>query len=83
MHANVFKAVLEARYLQRELEAQSAKELSVQLEIERELRSRCEIREENERRERTAASAQFMAIQSECKSRFCEMEEKMRTSVAQ
>jgi hypothetical protein len=42
------------------------KEGVLQLEVEKELRIRCEVREENERRERIAAVSQLLATQSEC-----------------
>lgn len=60
------KATLETNLAAKEVESSSAKEFQVQLEIERELRNRCELREESERRERIAATAQAMAIQTEC-----------------
>ena len=56
---------LEGKLLSKEVELQAGKESLMQLEVERELRARCEIREEAERRERIAANAQLMAIQSE------------------
>jgi kinesin family protein C1 len=59
------KILLESTLATKEIESSSAKDAHVQLEIERELRSRCEIREESERRERIAATAQALAIQSE------------------
>lgn len=52
-----------------------SKELKVQLEIEKKLRMKCEMHEENERRERTAAVAQLMAVQAECTKRVQEIEE--------
>jgi kinesin family protein C1 len=59
------KTQLESTLATKEIEFSSAKDAHVQLEIERELRSRCEMREESERRERIAATAQALAIQSE------------------
>lgn len=59
------KAQMEATLAAKEIESSGAKEAQMQLEIERELRARCEMREESERRERIAATAQAMAIQSE------------------
>jgi hypothetical protein len=52
----------------------------MQMEVERELRSRCEVREESERRERIAACAQLMATQSECTVRLKDAEERMTRS---
>ena len=43
-------------------------------QIEKELRARCEIREEAERRERIAANAQLMAVQVDCSNRIREVE---------
>eukprot|EP01038_Epipyxis_sp_PR26KG_P005260 gene5260-7309_t len=53
-----------------------AKEAFIQLEIEKELRSKCEGREESERRERIAAVAQLMAVQSEMGSKVHDIEER-------
>ena len=54
----------------------SSKEILMQLEVEKELRARSEIREEGERRERIAAAAQLLATQSECNTRLRDVEEK-------
>ena len=43
------------------------------------MRSKCEIREEAERRERVAACAQLLATQMECESRMREFEQKAAT----
>jgi hypothetical protein len=43
---------------------------------------RCEVREENERRERIAAVAQLMATQSDCIARTREVEEKKEAAIA-
>jgi chromosome segregation ATPase len=69
------KAELEEKLHQQETELLDSKELRVQLEIEKKLRMKCEMHEENERRERTAAVAQLMAVQSESNKRIQEMEE--------
>ena len=53
----------------------------MQLEIEKELRSRFEMREESERRERIAACAQLMATQTECDNRVRNLSEKMDLEV--
>jgi len=45
-----------------------------QLDVEKELRARAEMREEGERKERIAAFAQLLAIQAECTSRIKESE---------
>lgn len=60
------KIALEALLQTRENEVLSSKDAVMQLEVEKELRNRSEIREESERRERIAATAQSLAIQSEC-----------------
>jgi len=54
----------------------------MQLEIERELRTRFEVREETERRERIAACAQMMAMQTECDMRLKSLSEKMNSDIA-
>jgi kinesin family protein C1 len=61
---------------QRTAELQTHRESSMQLEVEREIRSRCELREENERRERVAACAQLLATQVECNTRVRECEQR-------
>ena len=75
-------AVLEAKLAVKEGELQGCKEAAVQLEVERELRARCEIREEAERTERIAASSQLLATQSECANRIREVEEKKNAEAA-
>jgi kinesin family protein C1 len=61
----------------KEQEFAKAKELQMQLEIEKELRNRCELREENERRERIAAIASTMAMENECHRNITEKQEEM------
>lgn len=51
------------------------------MKVEKELRARCEIREEAERRERIAANAQLMAIQSDCNNRIREVENQRNESL--
>ena len=70
-------ANLEAKLSAHEADMLSAKEVALQLEVERELRSRCEGREETERRERIAACAQLLATQTECNARVQQLEGKM------
>lgn len=74
-------AALQAKIAAQELELGSGKEAAVQLEVERELRAKCEVREEDERRERMAACGQLFAIQRECDSRMKELEMEMARSV--
>jgi len=75
-------AQLEATLSIKEGEARGVKDIVLQLEVEKELRQRCEVREETERRERIAATAQLMATQSECSSRIREVEEKKEAAIA-
>lgn len=63
-------ALLESKVQSRDSEILLAKEGLLQLEVEKELLSRCEIREEGERRERIAACAQLLAVQTECNHRI-------------
>jgi kinesin family member C1 len=70
-------AVLEEKLRAKESESMQSKEITLQLEIEKELRSRCEVREEAERRERIAACAQLIAIQNETNMRVREIEERV------
>ena len=65
----------------REVEAQLllSKSALTQLEIEKELRAKSELREESERSERIAATAQAMAIESDCNSRIRAIEEKSQS----
>ena len=48
-----------------------------QLEISNKLLSIMEVREESERRERVACSAQLLATQTQCTHQIRELEEKM------
>lgn len=57
-----------------EKELASAREASVQLEIERGLRTNSEVREETERRERIAACGQLVAVQRDCDAKMKEFE---------
>lgn len=56
-------------------ETQQAKELQLSFVLERELRSKAEVREEAERRERIAACAQLIAVQSETNNRLHDMKQ--------
>jgi chromosome segregation ATPase len=76
-------AQMEATLSVKEGEARAVKDIVLQLEVEKELRMRCEVREETERRERIAAVAQLMATQSDCSARIREMEEKKATAVGE
>jgi kinesin family protein C1 len=67
-------AVLESRVAAKDAEVLSTKDAVLQLEVERELRARSEVREEAERRERIATCAQLMATQAECGQRLREAE---------
>lgn len=70
-------AILEEKLRTKESESVQSKDVMLQLEIEKELRSRCEVREEAERRERIAACAQLIAIQNEAFARVREIEDRM------
>ena len=72
---------LETKLSSHDADVLSAKEVTVQLDVERELRSRCEVREETERRERIAACAQLLATQTESNARMQQLEEKMAATV--
>ncbi|CAE7849083.1 unnamed protein product, partial [Symbiodinium microadriaticum] len=61
---------------ERERETAAYREAAVQLEVEKEVRSRAETREEMERAERIAACAQLLATQSDCSNRIRDVEEK-------
>ena len=74
-------AQLEANILVKDGEARAVKDIVLQLEVEKELRMRCELREEGERRERIAAVSQLLATQSECNNRIREVEEKKTSAV--
>ena len=60
----------------------SMKASVTQLEIEKELRVRSEVREENERRERIAATAQAMAMESECQHKIRMSEQASQATIA-
>lgn len=67
---------------QREKEADEAKVAVMQLGVEREMRLKSELREENERSERVAASAQLVATQTECEYRIRELEAKAQAQAS-
>lgn len=67
-------AQLQATLVQREKEVEEAKSATLQLEVEKEMRIKSELREENERSERIAACAQLVATQTECEYRVREIE---------
>jgi hypothetical protein len=71
----------ESKMITKDAELLIGKESVMLLEVERELRSRSEYREEAERRERIAANAQLMAIQTECISKIRSIEEKNDTII--
>jgi hypothetical protein len=75
-HLRETVATLEANILVKDGEARAVKDIVLQLEVEKELRARCEVREEAERRERIAAVSQLLATQSECSARIREVEDK-------
>lgn len=58
-----------------ECELSVSRSAATQLEVEKELRARAEMREQSERIERVAATAQSMAIESECNNRLRNVEE--------
>jgi len=53
------------------------KDAMLQLGVEREIRTRAEMREESERTERIAACAQLLATQTDCANQMKELREKM------
>lgn len=72
---------LENKVATRDTDPVTSKDSLIQLEIERELRSKSEAREESERRERIAATAQLMAIQSELASKVGDVEERKNMQI--
>jgi chromosome segregation ATPase len=72
---------LESKLTTKDSELLLAKEASMQLEVERELRSRCEVREEAERRERIAACAQLLATQTDSYKKLQELETKTSETI--
>lgn len=72
---------LEEKLASKEEELLMINELKLQVMHEKEMRSISEIREDSERRERIAASAQLMAIQTESALRIRDVEEKMTHQV--
>jgi len=65
---------LQETLAQRDKEVDEAKLAVMQLGVEKEMRMKSEMREENERAERVAASAQLVATQTECEYRVREIE---------
>ena len=74
-------SLLESKLASKDVELFQAKEAGMQLEIERELRSRCEVREEAERRERIAACAQLLATQTDSYKKLQELETKTSETI--
>ena len=64
-------------------EVNDLKPLIIQVEKEKEMRAFHEIREEAERRERIAANAQLMAIQTECTLKIQELENRSKHEIDQ
>lgn len=71
------KTSLELQLSETKGDSEKIKELTMQLQIEKELKLRFESREESERRERIAAVAQLIAIQNESNKTLREMESKL------
>jgi kinesin family protein C1 len=67
----------------REKEVDEAKLAVLQLGVEKEMRLKSELREENERSERVSACAQLMATQTECEYRVREIEATGQTQANQ
>ena len=65
---------MQATLTLKEREADDAKIAVMQLGVEKEMRVKSELREENERSERVAACAQLVATQAECEYRVRELE---------
>ena len=76
-------ANIEVKLTNKENEVMAAKEASMQLEMERELRVRGELREEAERTERIAACAQLLATQNDCNRRVRDIEEGSKAHFAE
>ena len=74
-------ASLEIKFAAKETELSGLKEVAVQLEMERELKTRCELREEEERRERIAACAQLLATQTDCNNRVNDLKDEFNASI--
>jgi kinesin family member C1 len=66
---------------ERDRELITSRESMMQLGIEKEMRTRSEMREEAERNERISACAQLLATQYDCTNRLKESDEKLRSSV--
>lgn len=69
-------AQLDAKLIVKDSELTTSKDSHLQLQIEKELRAKSEIREESERRERIAAVSQLLATQTDCNHRLKEAEER-------
>lgn len=73
--------VLDAKLQVAQEEVLASRLAVTQLAVEKELRARAEVREDAERRERVAATAQAMALEGECSMRIKAVEEQARTAV--
>lgn len=81
-HVREKLATCEEKLRLKESELSESKDLMMQLEVEKELRTRSELREEAERTERIAAVSELLATRSECVSRIREIEEKQSFEIA-
>lgn len=81
-HVREKLATCEDKLRLKEAELGESKDLMMQLEVEKELRTRSELREEAERTERIAAVSELLATRSDCDSRIREIEEKQSFEIA-
>lgn len=73
------KHVLETQISQLEDQLFSVKDISIQLETERNLKSYFEMQNEQEKRERIAATAQFLAVQNELQKKLIDAEHELKS----
>jgi kinesin family protein C1 len=72
---------LKEKLSQKEEEMRASKDSRLLLEVEKDLRVRAEMREENERHERIASTAQLLATQTECADRIHVIEDRAGQAV--
>jgi kinesin family protein C1 len=73
------KSILELQISALEDRLVSVKEISIQLETERNLKSYFEMQNEQEKRERIAATAQFLAVQNELQKKVIDAEKDLKS----
>jgi len=86
LHRTVFtlneqKVSLEAQICNLEEQSLNSKDLMIQLQTEKNLKSYFEVQNEQEKRERIASTAQFLAVQNELQKKLQDVEQRLANCV--